>query len=163
MVQKKIMYSSCGNREPCSAGPSILQETEEQVSSAGKGLGLWSRTGLEGDLKNDILLRDEEMNMGASWSQKSIKCSKDVIPSALDNNLYVATTIPLLQMRLTKPQNDYEISTKYARGHWSICVFLSRSSVICIQLLLFHHYASLWESLPTQESLFLATYTKRQE
>jgi hypothetical protein len=27
-----------------------------------------------------------------------------------------------------------------------------------MQLLLFYHYASLWEFLPTQEKLFLSTY-----
>lgn len=67
------------------------------MSSAGKNLGLWSHTGLE------------EMNMGASCSQKFIKYSKDSIPSTLDNKLYVATTIPILRMRLTRPQNDYRV------------------------------------------------------
>lgn len=48
-----------------------------------KCLQLGSHTGLEDDLKKDILLRDEEMIMGASCSQKPIKCSKDVIPSVI--------------------------------------------------------------------------------
>lgn len=33
------------------------------MSSAGKRLGIWSPTGLEGDLKRDTLLRDEETDV----------------------------------------------------------------------------------------------------
>lgn len=52
-------YSSCGNQELCWAGSSVLQETEKQMSLAGKRLGIWSPTGLEGGLEKDTLLRDE--------------------------------------------------------------------------------------------------------
>lgn len=61
--EKKMLYSSCGNQELCWVGSSVLQETEKQMSSAGKRLGIWSPTGLEGDLKRDTLLRDEETDV----------------------------------------------------------------------------------------------------
>lgn len=61
--EKKMLYSSCGNQELCWVGSRVLQETEKRMSSAGKRLGIWSTTGLEGDLKRDTLLRDEETDV----------------------------------------------------------------------------------------------------
>lgn len=83
--KKKLLYSSCGNQELCWVGSSVLQETEKQMSSDGKSLGIWSPTGLEGDLKRYTLLRDEETDVECFFFLEIYKGLKTAILSTLYN------------------------------------------------------------------------------
>lgn len=56
------------------------------MSSAGKRLGIWSPTGLEGDLERDALLRDEETDVECFLFLEIYKGLETVTLSTLYNN-----------------------------------------------------------------------------
>lgn len=88
VYSSQISCWSYGHEKQCRAGPKGLEYRKEKNILSLKEPGLWTHTGLEGELKKEGLLGIKNIYVKCTLHNKnSVRCSAHIIPFNLQNNL----------------------------------------------------------------------------